>query len=87
MKTGVFLFNGIAAATPDIAKKFNPTKTILLRNLPVLELINNAKRSEIQKEGPIIIYAGGLSKIRGIKEIIQADQGQKRSSPGSLNCR
>jgi glycosyltransferase involved in cell wall biosynthesis len=71
-QTGVFLFNGIAAATPDIAKKFNPTKTILLRNLPVLGLINNAKRLEIQKERPIIIYAGGLSMIRGIKEIIQA---------------
>ncbi len=71
-QTGVFLFNGIAAATPDIAKKFNPTKTILLRNLPVLGLINNAKRLEIQKERPIIIYAGGLSRIRGIKEVIQA---------------
>ena len=71
-QTGVFLFNGIAATTPDIAKKFNPTKTILLRNLPVLGLINDAKRLEIQKERPIIIYAGGLSMIRGIKEIIQA---------------
>jgi glycosyltransferase involved in cell wall biosynthesis len=71
-QTGVFLFNGIAAATPDIAKKFNPTKTILLRNLPVLGLINNAKRLEIQKDRPIIIYAGGLSRIRGTKEIIQA---------------
>jgi len=71
-QTGVFLFDGIAAATPDIAKKFNPTKTILLRNLPVLGLMNDAKRLEIQKERPIIIYAGGLSMIRGIKEIIQA---------------
>lgn len=71
-RTGVFLFNGIAAATPDIAKKFNPTKTVLLRNLPVLGLINDAKRLEMQKERPIIIYAGGLGRIRGIKEIIQA---------------
>ncbi|MFZ0034821.1 MAG: glycosyltransferase family 4 protein [Sedimentisphaerales bacterium] len=71
-QTGVFLFNGIAAATPDIAKKFNPTKTILLRNLPVLGLINNVKRLEIQKDKPIVVYAGGLSRIRGIKEVIQA---------------
>lgn len=71
-QAGVFLFNGIAAATPDIAKKFNPTKTILLRNLPVLGLINDANRLEIQKERPIIIYAGGLSGTRGIKKIVQA---------------
>ncbi len=69
---GASLFNGIVAATPDIAKKFNPTKTILLRNLPILGMINNAKRLEIEKEKPIIIYVGGLSSIKGTKEIIQA---------------
>jgi len=68
---GASLFNGIVAVTPDIARKFNPTKTILLRNLPILRLINNAKRLEIEKEKPIIIYAGGLGRVRGIKEIIQ----------------
>jgi glycosyltransferase involved in cell wall biosynthesis len=71
-QTGAYLFDGIVAATPDIAKKFNPTKTILLRNLPLLELINDAKRLEIQKERPIIIYTGWLCTIRGTKEIIQA---------------
>lgn len=71
-QTGAFLFNGIAAATPDIAKKFNPAKTVLLRNFPVLGLINDAKKLEVQKERPIIVYAGGLCRIRGTKEIIQA---------------
>jgi len=65
-------FNGIIAATPDIAKKFPPKKTIILRNFPILELIDKTEPININKQRPIIIYAGGLSKIRGIKEIIQA---------------
>ena len=65
-------FNGIVAATSDIAKKFPSQKTITLRNFPILELIDKAKPLNINKQKPIIIYAGGLTKIRGIKEIIQA---------------
>ncbi len=68
---GAFLFNKIIAATPDIARKFPKKKTIILRNFPILELIDNIKPVNYKKEKPIIIYAGGLAKIRGIKEIIQ----------------
>jgi len=65
-------FNGIIAATPDIAKKFPSQKTITLRNFPTLELIDKAKPIDVNKHRAIVIYAGGLIKIRGIKEIIQA---------------
>ncbi|MCK4795649.1 MAG: glycosyltransferase family 4 protein [Desulfobacteraceae bacterium] len=69
---GASLFNSMVAATPDIAKKFNPTKTILLRNMPILELIDKVKSANWKRDNPIIIYAGGLGRVRGIKEIIQA---------------
>ena len=68
----VFFFNGIVAATEDIARKFSPSKTILLRNFPILELIDNAKPIDVEKTKKVVIYAGGLTRIRGIKEIIQA---------------
>ena len=69
----IFL-DGIIAATPDIAGKFSSNKAVSLKNLPILELIDKAKPLSINKHKSIIIYAGGLTRIRGIKEIIQAMQ-------------
>ncbi len=69
---GVAVFTRVVAATPDIANKFNPSKTVLVRNLPIINLIENAKLLETRKQKPVIIYTGGLSRIRGIKEIIKA---------------
>jgi len=68
----VKFFNRIVAATPDIPRKFSDKKTVILRNLPILELIDKAEPLNINKQKPIIIYAGGLTKIRGVKEIVQA---------------
>ena len=66
-------FDGIAAATEDIAKKFPKNKTIVLRNFPIKSLIkiDNSINKE-NKDTFVLVYAGGLSKIRGIKEIIEA---------------
>ena len=71
-RSGAFGFDSIAAATPDIAKKFNPSKTILIRNFPILELIDKVQPVDCKTDKPIVIYAGVLTRIRGIKEIIQA---------------
>ena len=69
---GALLFSRIVVATPDIARRFPKNKTVILRNYPILELIDNAEPADNIKNKPIIIYAGGLTRIRGIKEIIQA---------------
>ncbi len=69
---GASLFNKIVAATPDIARRFPKNKTVILRNFSILKLIDNAIPANYKKNKPLIIYAGGLSKIRGIKEVIQA---------------
>jgi len=67
----ISLYNGIVAATPDIARKFVKIKAIV-RNFPILKMIDTAKHTVIKKDKTIVIYAGGLTKVRGIKEIIQA---------------
>lgn len=69
---GAVFFDYIVVTTPDIKQKFSATKTIVVRNFPILRLINETKRLEIEKEKPVIIYAGVLAKIRGTREVIQA---------------
>jgi glycosyltransferase involved in cell wall biosynthesis len=69
---GTFFFNRILVATFDIARRFPKNKTIILRNFPILKLIDSTTPANYKKNKPVIIYAGGLTKIRGIKEIIQA---------------
>lgn len=69
---GALLFNKIVVVTPDIAKKFPENKVVIIRNLSILQLIDDTVPANRKKNKPIIIYAGGLNKIRGIKEIIQA---------------
>ena len=71
-KIFVLFFNGIVAATDDISRKFPAKKTITLKNFPSSKLISDSVHVEFNKRTFTIIYAGGLSKIRGIKEVIQA---------------
>jgi glycosyltransferase involved in cell wall biosynthesis len=62
--------DGIAVATDDIARKFPKDKTIVLRNFPLLGLapqVEPSNSSLLQ-----LIYAGGLTPVRGIRELIDA---------------
>ncbi len=71
-KLSARLFDVIIAATPDIAVNFPQSKTFVIRNVPVYDEISGIEPLKIKKERPVVIYAGGLSRIRGIKEVIQA---------------
>jgi len=71
---GALLFNKIIVVTPDIARKFPKNKVVILRNFPILQLIDNTASVNYKKNRPVIIYAGGLNRIRGIKEVIQATE-------------
>ena len=65
-------FNYIIAATPFIKNKFLKINlnSAVINNFPILgELSNNIKWSD--KEN-VISFVGGISKIRGIKELLEA---------------
>jgi glycosyltransferase involved in cell wall biosynthesis len=65
-------FIKIVVVTKDIQKKFPASKTVLVRNFPRVDMIRNAKPALIEKKGKVVIYAGNLSEVRGIKELIDA---------------
>lgn len=72
-KLAINNFDLLISATPEIAKKYPKEKTLTIRNLPITDIINTVENEKnLRSEKPIVIYAGGLTKIRGIKEIIQA---------------
>jgi len=66
-------FDVIICATRDIAEDFPKEKTTTIRNFTVLGMIKESQPGCIvKKEKNTIIYAGELTKIRGIRELIQA---------------
>lgn len=73
-KIGALFFNQIITATPSISLNFNPRKTNVVRNVPVLAMMGAdvEAATDVVKEKPVVTYAGVLTRIRGIKEIIMA---------------
>jgi glycosyltransferase involved in cell wall biosynthesis len=65
-------FTRIIVVTDDIAANFDSRKTILIRNFPIVELIDKASSNNNNETKTILIYVGGLTGVRGIKEIISA---------------
>ena len=70
-KIAYLTFNYIIAATRHISTKFPNNKTILIRNLPLLNLIDESNTKNLEIKVPIVIYQGGIIELRGIKQIIQ----------------
>lgn len=65
-------FDAVITATPFIRDKFlkiNPN-TVDINNFPILEeLANTSEWAQKQNE---VVYVGGIAKIRGIEEVVQA---------------
>jgi len=68
--------SAVVAATDDIARHFPRRRTVVVRNYPPLELFPLPKHEEDEKsssKGPYrLIVTGGLTRIRGIRELVQA---------------
>ncbi len=65
-------FDALVSARPDISKRFNHPNIITLRNFPILPDFSNIKDIDISKNRPVVIYVGGMTKIRGINELLDA---------------
>jgi glycosyltransferase involved in cell wall biosynthesis len=76
-------FDGTVAATPAIAKRFPSRKTVSVQNFPPLSTQEWRQQNSYAARPPIIVYAGGISAIRGAREMIRAI----KLLPANLNAK
>ncbi len=73
---GSRLLTGVVTVNETLWKRFPPRRTIVVRNLPpaaLLEMITQAP--PLSSRANAVIYAGKLSRIRGIAELVEAFRG------------
>jgi len=62
----------IITATPNIKNNFKQNNVIDIKNYPIIANFKNIKKKRQKKKYIELIYVGGLSRVRGIKKIIQS---------------
>jgi len=67
-------FDGLVAATPDIAARFPSSKTVTVHNFPRVEELAKVEGDVLpySKRPNSVVYAGGISAIRGAFEMVKA---------------
>lgn len=70
------LFNGFVAATPEIGRKFPPGRTAVVRNFVLkteMDALDASANCHPYGERPMqAVYVGGLTGIRGVRELVGA---------------
>lgn len=80
---GTQFFDGVAAATPHIAKRFSASKTMTVQNFPLLNESAKNKAIPHRKREKIVAYIGVVSALREAKEMLDAIA----MLPGHLSAR
>lgn len=62
--------DAVAVATEGIAEKFRGLNPIVIHNYPDLRMLPNL--SPVPKERDVLVYVGGISKLRGAVEMVRA---------------
>ena len=65
-------FDAIVCATPSIARRFPPAKTVEVQNYPIVAELATAKPVTYDKRPPRFVYAGGITQLRGAREMADA---------------
>jgi glycosyltransferase involved in cell wall biosynthesis len=68
--------SGVIAVNETVAKRFPKQRTIVVRNFPTRTVLDSiGQEVPLRLRGRVVIYAGGLSRIRGILELVEAFRG------------
>jgi glycosyltransferase involved in cell wall biosynthesis len=67
------VFDRHICVTPTIAQRFPPDRTVLVQNYPLLsEYADIADRVTYDRRPPQAVFVGGISRQRGIREMVEA---------------
>lgn len=66
------IFNAIVAATPEIAARFPASKTVVVRNYPLIEEFAQPGSTPMAHRERCFAYVGGLTRIRGLFAMAEA---------------
>jgi glycosyltransferase involved in cell wall biosynthesis len=77
-----FVYTSVVAATPSIALRFPPGKTSSVQNFPIIDELTPPGPTVAMAQRPLrVVYAGGLTAIRGVCEMVTAME--RVETPGS----
>lgn len=65
-------FSAIVVARPDIGEKIGVNNCVVVRNFPILSVASQATGETIPKSKKAVVYVGGMTRIRGTKELVNA---------------
>ena len=66
------VFDGIVTATPVIGRRFPPKKTVVVQNFAMMDEWISTNAIPYSKRGPIMVYVGSITEVRGIRETMTA---------------
>jgi glycosyltransferase involved in cell wall biosynthesis len=64
--------NAVVAATPHIATGYDRRKTVVVQNFPFAGEFHKADGSAYSNRSPVAAYVGGISAVRGAREMLEA---------------
>ena len=66
------MFAGVVTVTAPIAARFDPARTVVVHNYPLLEEFPEPSGPPFAQRARAAVYVGGLNRIRGVREMIAA---------------
>jgi glycosyltransferase involved in cell wall biosynthesis len=64
--------DGVVTVTPGIARRFPAERTVVVRNLPLLDEFTAATPADYAGRARVVLYLGGLNEIRGVRQMVRA---------------
>jgi glycosyltransferase involved in cell wall biosynthesis len=69
---GSRLLSGVLVARDSVLSRFPSNRRVSIRNFPTAMALSTSQGPPIATRSNVVIYAGGLSRIRGIAELVEA---------------